>query len=317
MSLSGTLSNTAVCWLSHSQVPVQSWWPHRGVLTGRARTRACDGVAVGLGAQARFLGMWWDSLDMTIVFLLMWLSSLRSVRGPFCLLILCQGHPCSCMSSAAPSCLGQWTPAGLGCSGCISSQAVAGQRRVGPVFAGRSSPPRLAGLRAGAGFGHHDLCLQRLKRTTLCLLDEQLGRRRSEVWEAGVGEMSPNASSGLLKRWCSPARGWWFGFLSTLGPRPCGSPPPLGSAGPRGQEAELSLFCHPLTASPLPALPSPTARPPSSSTLVFLSWKQKARCSLFPAGRCVMWPWRRVPCPGDAAGSLRAGVKGDWPPHLA
>lgn len=61
----------------------------QGVLTGRARTRACDGVAVGLGAQARFLGMWWDSLDMTIIFLPMWLSPLCSVRGLFCLLILC------------------------------------------------------------------------------------------------------------------------------------------------------------------------------------------------------------------------------------
>lgn len=27
-----------------------------------------------------------------------------------------------------------------------------------------------------------------------------------------------------------------------------------------------------------------------------------------------MWPRRRVPCPGDAVGSLRAGVKGEWPP---
>ena len=128
------------------------------------------------------------------------------------------GHPCSCVGSAAPSCLGRWAPAGPGCSGCVSSQAVAGQRRVGPVFTSRSSPLRLAGLRAGAGFGHRDLCLQRLKRTTLCPLDEQPGKRRSEVWEAGVGELSPNASPGLLKRWCSPTRGWWFGFLSTLGP---------------------------------------------------------------------------------------------------
>lgn len=55
MSFSGTLSSIAVRWLSHYQLPVQSRWTHRGVLAGRALTRPWDGMAVGLGAQARAL----------------------------------------------------------------------------------------------------------------------------------------------------------------------------------------------------------------------------------------------------------------------
>lgn len=44
-------------WLPHYQLPVQSRWTHRGVLTGRALTRPWDGMAVGLDAQARALAL--------------------------------------------------------------------------------------------------------------------------------------------------------------------------------------------------------------------------------------------------------------------
>lgn len=74
-------------------------------------------------------------------------------------------------------------------------------------------------------------------------------------------------------------------------------------------------------------LPSDFLLPPSSSLpaaghprqphLSSSAGNRSHGCSFFPAGRHVMWPWRRGPCPGDAVGSPRAGVKGEWPPHLA
>lgn len=110
-------------------------------------------------------------------------------------------------------------------------------------------------------------------------------------------------SKGLVVGFLVCAR--WHGLMALL--------PHWALWGLKGRN-QSSVFCHSLTSSSLPALPS---RPPSHRRHPHLSssaGNRSCHCSFFPAGRRVMWPPRRVPCPGDAVGSLRAGVSGEQPP---
>lgn len=112
MSFSGTLRSTAVRWLGHYQLPVQSRRTHRGVLTGRAPSRPWDGMAVGLGAQARalprirpcnmvgFLGNGRRLPPQTFLCFCLSVCGLPSFRGPCDFgFSFSQAHPWNCIGS--------------------------------------------------------------------------------------------------------------------------------------------------------------------------------------------------------------------------
>lgn len=99
-------------------------------------------------------------------------------------------------------------------------------------------------------------------------------------------------SLGIPEEQGSPSKGPSGGWVSC----PCptapshGSPPALRSAGPEGQEPELRILSPPHSLLP-PSSSLPTAQPPLSSTLVFLSWKQKLLLLFLPCRQtCDMAP---------------------------